>query len=121
MKFLCDADRCIECNGCVTTCKNENELPWGVNRRRVVTIKDGEPGEPQLIHSIGDEALNLLGIGEAILEDEVTDFGHILPLGEGDDGNTEFLGLLGRSISGFAGKGTDDGDDSPFHSQFLEL
>ncbi|TVS12591.1 MAG: formate dehydrogenase, partial [Wenzhouxiangella sp.] len=20
MKFLCDADRCIECNGCVTAC-----------------------------------------------------------------------------------------------------
>ena len=23
MKFLCDAERCIECNGCVTACKNE--------------------------------------------------------------------------------------------------
>ena len=45
MKFLCDAERCIECNGCVTACKNENEVPWGVNRRRVVTINDGEPGE----------------------------------------------------------------------------
>lgn len=45
MKFYCDAERCIECNACVTACKNENEVPWGVNRRRVVTIKDGEPGE----------------------------------------------------------------------------
>ena len=45
MKFLCDAQRCIECNGCVTACKNENEVPWGVNRRRVVTINDGQPGE----------------------------------------------------------------------------
>ena len=45
MKFLCDAGRCIECNGCVTACKNENEVPWGMNRRRVVTINDGEPGE----------------------------------------------------------------------------
>ena len=36
MKFLCDADRCIECNACVTACKNENEVPWGINRRRVV-------------------------------------------------------------------------------------
>ena len=45
MKFLCDAQRCIECNACVTACKNENEVPWGVNRRRVVTINDGEPGE----------------------------------------------------------------------------
>ena len=44
MKFLCDAERCIECNACVTACKNEHEVPWGVNRRRVVTIQDGKPG-----------------------------------------------------------------------------
>jgi len=43
MKFLCDADRCIECNACVTACKNEHEVPWGINRRRVVTINDGKP------------------------------------------------------------------------------
>lgn len=48
MKFFCDAERCIECNGCVTACKNEHEVPMGVNRRRVVTIKDGEPGERSL-------------------------------------------------------------------------
>ncbi|HQR69650.1 MAG TPA: formate dehydrogenase FDH3 subunit beta [Burkholderiaceae bacterium] len=45
MKFICDANRCIECNGCVTACKNANEVPWGVNRRRVVTLNDGVPGE----------------------------------------------------------------------------
>jgi formate dehydrogenase iron-sulfur subunit len=45
MKFLCDAERCIDCNACVTACKNENEVPWGINRRRVVTINDGNPGE----------------------------------------------------------------------------
>ena len=45
MRFLCDTDRCIECNGCVTACKNENEVPWGINRRRVVTINDGQEGE----------------------------------------------------------------------------
>ncbi len=45
MKFVCDSERCIECNGCVTACKNENEVPWGVNRRRVVTLNDGVPGE----------------------------------------------------------------------------
>ena len=44
MKFLCDAERCIECNGCVTACKNEHEVPWGINRRRVVTINDGQVG-----------------------------------------------------------------------------
>ena len=45
MKFVCDAERCIECNGCVTACKAENNVPWGVNRRRVVTLNDGVPGE----------------------------------------------------------------------------
>ena len=48
MKFYCDAERCIECNGCVTACKNENEVPWGIQRRRVVTLKDGERGERSL-------------------------------------------------------------------------
>jgi formate dehydrogenase iron-sulfur subunit len=45
MKFICDTERCIDCMGCVTSCKNEHELAWGVNRRRVVTIGDGVPGE----------------------------------------------------------------------------
>ena len=54
MKFYCDAERCIECNACVTACKNEHEVPWGVNRRRVVTIKDGEQGERSL--SVGPPA-----------------------------------------------------------------
>ncbi len=48
MKFLCDEERCIECNACVTACKNEHEVPWGVNRRRVVTIDDGHPGEKSI-------------------------------------------------------------------------
>lgn len=48
MKFICDTNRCIECNGCVTACKNANDVPWGVNRRRVVTINDGQPGERSL-------------------------------------------------------------------------
>ena len=46
LKFLCDADRCIECNACVTACKNEHEVPWGINRRRVVTLNDGKPLDP---------------------------------------------------------------------------
>ena len=48
MKFICDAERCIECNGCVTACKSEHEVPWGVNRRRVVTLNDGVPGEKSI-------------------------------------------------------------------------
>ena len=48
MKFMCDTKRCIECNGCVTACKNENDdaLEWGIQRRRVVTLNDGLPGRP---------------------------------------------------------------------------
>jgi formate dehydrogenase iron-sulfur subunit len=45
MKFICDVERCIECNACVTACKNEHEVPWGINRRRVITMNDGQPGE----------------------------------------------------------------------------
>ena len=48
MKFICDAERCIECNGCVTACKAEHDVPWGVNRRRVVTLNDGVPGEKSI-------------------------------------------------------------------------
>lgn len=44
MKFLCDSERCIDCNGCVTACKNANETEWGIQRRRVVTLDDGEVG-----------------------------------------------------------------------------
>ena len=29
----------------MTACKNENEVPWGVNRRRVVTLNEGLEGE----------------------------------------------------------------------------
>ena len=49
MKFLCDSDRCIECNACSTACKNENEVPWGMVRRRVVTLNDGVPGKEKSI------------------------------------------------------------------------
>ena len=48
MRFLCDVERCIDCNACVTACKNENEVPWGVNRRRVVTMNEGVPGEKSI-------------------------------------------------------------------------
>jgi formate dehydrogenase iron-sulfur subunit len=49
MKFLCDADRCIECQACATVCKNEHEVPWGMLRRRVVTINDGVVNEERSI------------------------------------------------------------------------
>ena len=49
MKFICDTERCIECNACATACKNEHEVPWGVNRRRVVTINDGIIGQEKSV------------------------------------------------------------------------
>jgi formate dehydrogenase iron-sulfur subunit len=49
MKFICDTERCIECNACATACKNEHEVPWGVNRRRVVTINDGIVGQEKSV------------------------------------------------------------------------
>ena len=45
MKFICDAERCIECNGCVTACKSEPEVPWGAKRRPLVPVDDALPGE----------------------------------------------------------------------------
>ncbi|MGW8195059.1 MAG: formate dehydrogenase FDH3 subunit beta [Desulforhopalus sp.] len=48
MKFLCDVERCIECNGCVTACNNENDVPDAINRRHVVTLRDGERGEKSM-------------------------------------------------------------------------
>jgi formate dehydrogenase iron-sulfur subunit len=45
MKFYVDTKRCIECGGCEVACKNENNVPYGIARIRVVTINEGEPGE----------------------------------------------------------------------------
>jgi formate dehydrogenase iron-sulfur subunit len=48
MKFLCDVERCIDCKGCVVACKEGNHIPVGINRRRVITIDSGKPGEKSL-------------------------------------------------------------------------
>jgi len=48
MKFLCDTERCIECNGCVTACNNEHDVPESINRRHVVTLRDGTRGEKSM-------------------------------------------------------------------------
>lgn len=41
MKFLCDIDRCIDCNGCSVACDEAHELPLGIRRRRVITLNEG--------------------------------------------------------------------------------
>lgn len=48
LKFLCDVERCIDCGGCVVACKEGNHIPVGVNRRRVITINQGKPGEKSI-------------------------------------------------------------------------
>ena len=45
MKFYVDTKRCIECGGCEIACKNENNVPPGIARIRVVTVNEGQPGE----------------------------------------------------------------------------
>ena len=45
MKFYIDTRRCIECGGCEVACKNENHVPRGISRIRVVTVNEGERGE----------------------------------------------------------------------------
>ena len=45
MKFYVDTKRCIECGGCEVACKNENHVPMGISRIRVVTVNEGEQGE----------------------------------------------------------------------------
>lgn len=48
MKFLCDIERCIDCGGCVVACQEGNHVPAGIQRRRVVTINQGRPGEKSI-------------------------------------------------------------------------
>jgi formate dehydrogenase iron-sulfur subunit len=45
MKFYCDEERCIECNGCSVACAEAHELPVGINRRKVVTLNEGIEGK----------------------------------------------------------------------------
>lgn len=45
LKFLCDNDRCIDCNGCAVACDEAHELPIGIRRRRVITLNEGVAGK----------------------------------------------------------------------------
>jgi len=48
MRFLCDVERCIDCGACVVACKEGHNVPVGINRRRVITINEGKPGEKSI-------------------------------------------------------------------------
>ncbi len=45
MKFYCDEERCIECNGCTIACAEAHDLPVGISRRKVVTLDEGIEGK----------------------------------------------------------------------------
>ncbi len=45
MKFYCDDNRCIHCDGCSVACAEAHELPTGVARRKVVTLHEGIEGK----------------------------------------------------------------------------
>lgn len=47
-KFLPDIERCIRCGGCEVACKQENNVPIGIRRIRVVTVNEGKPGEKNI-------------------------------------------------------------------------
>lgn len=53
MKFMCDTKRCIECNGCVTACKNENvghTAPPGGDPQRRSARRDLHLGGVHALH-----------------------------------------------------------------------
>jgi formate dehydrogenase iron-sulfur subunit len=44
MKFYCDENRCIHCDGCSVACSSAHELPVGISRRKVITVNEGKQG-----------------------------------------------------------------------------
>jgi len=44
LKFYCDEERCIDCDGCTVACAQAHELPVGIARRKVVTVNEGIQG-----------------------------------------------------------------------------
>jgi len=40
MRFYCDEDRCIGCDGCGIACAEAHELPTGISRRKVLTLNE---------------------------------------------------------------------------------
>ncbi|EDK7793830.1 formate dehydrogenase, partial [Salmonella enterica subsp. enterica serovar Typhi] len=45
LKFFCDNERCIDCNGCAVACDEAHELPIHIRRRRVITLNEGIQGK----------------------------------------------------------------------------
>jgi formate dehydrogenase iron-sulfur subunit len=48
-KFLIDWKRCIKCTGCEVACKQQNDVPKGVRRIRVVGLDEGKLGEEKMV------------------------------------------------------------------------
>ena len=47
-KFLNVIEKCIDCGGCFAICKDQNKVPEGTARVKVVTINEGKPGEKNI-------------------------------------------------------------------------
>jgi formate dehydrogenase iron-sulfur subunit len=47
-KFLNVIEKCIDCGGCFAICKDQNKVPHGTARMRIVTINEGKPGEKNI-------------------------------------------------------------------------
>ncbi len=45
MRFYCDENRCIHCDGCSVACAEAHELPVEISRRKVITVNEGKQGE----------------------------------------------------------------------------
>ena len=47
-KFLNVIEKCIDCGACFAICKDQNKVPHGTARVKVVTINQGVPGEKHI-------------------------------------------------------------------------
>ena len=47
-KFLNVIERCINCGACFAICKDQNKVPHGTARVKIVTINKGVPGEKNI-------------------------------------------------------------------------
>jgi len=47
-KFLNVIEKCINCGACFAICKDQNKVPHGTARVKIVTINEGRPGEKNI-------------------------------------------------------------------------
>ena len=47
-KFLNVIEKCINCGACFAICKDQNKVPHGTARVKIVTINEGKIGEKNI-------------------------------------------------------------------------